>query len=176
MANTLWGTGMPSFIIRFWLSWQAPHAGCLSTIIPLPQPSEYEMDFVPDTIIHNIITGKRIESIRGYRLKCTLYYDLLRGDIAYRIRDILLQSSASDRMLLFKPHSDYSRSYFVKVNEEEGWNFRLVQNKYAHGYEGSLIIRGIEWLPTIPRPKPPDPSPDPSPDPYDWVDTEEDVF
>jgi hypothetical protein len=167
MSNILWGTGYPVIIIQrtsLWIRNDAtnimiiqvqpvppPPASPIASTINLPYPSFKKLEFRPDAIMHKLYNGERLENCRGFYLYYEAYWDKLTRAQAEDIRNIIV-ASHSGMLLLLKPHNDYSVSYEVKVNEEEGWNAELVMNKQCNGYEATIICRGTEWQSTIPLP------------------------
>ncbi len=150
----LWGEKNPQFIIPAVTLLQAQERRSLfplTNVIDIPLPARYEYHFVPEMIIHNIYpTYSRKTALCKFVLFCTLYYNKIDKEEALKFRRLINYSLKFDT-LLFKPHKDYSRSYRVKINEQEGWNFNLVQDKQANGYEGTLVCRGIDSFDDMPE-------------------------
>lgn len=142
-VNTLWGGGAPQIIF------DEPYLihDNNGRIITLPQPARMENLFPPDAIKHDFVTGNRTRDFRGFRLYCVLYYDLLTKAESIEIRDAIDWNK--QYTLRFKPHSDYSYSYWATVNEDEGFNLLYSHDKMQAGHSAVLIFRGTEWLPGL---------------------------
>jgi len=135
----LWGEKEPQFIFYD-----------RGVIVQLPQPSNMDYFFDRDAITHNIITGKIRDKLRWWRLDCKVYYDYIDKQLAMYLRDIINYCQEQGRTLQFKPHRDFPAIFDVKVNEKEGWNFKLVKRKQV-GYTGLLHIRSVKYIGSLDR-------------------------
>ena len=144
MANVLWGEEHP----QIWLI-SGVFPDFHTELIDLPYPTDYDYFFVPDKIEHTRLNGSRTIKWRGFRPVFTLYYDLVDKEFAKKIHEILNLSRTRD--LFFKPHKDFSLGFYVRVNEDEGWNFKLFHKSQAYGYGPVLLVcRATRWEMSLP--------------------------
>jgi hypothetical protein len=136
MAQILWGEGKPQFFVK-------------GVWVTLPFPRTYDYRFIPDIIAHTRIDGTRYVIHRGYYFEFRLVYELIEKTQAIWIRDII-DFAKSKGGTLFRPHQDFPLTFFVTVNEEEGWNFELFQGKQIHGYSGEIICRSTSRIESLP--------------------------
>jgi len=140
MANVLWGIKEPQFIFNDPL-YASPQNG---RVIILPMASKMKYFFTPDMISHKAMNGWKSNNFRGFYLYCELYYDVLTKEESIRVRDVINWSSKYNTY--FMPHRDFSCSYLVSINEEEGWDLAYAWEKIHIGYNVILVIRGREWI------------------------------